>query len=349
MQKTNIAMTQNTHPGCKPEQILIAKFIYPAKISRIFIATKPRSPYSFSMLKNGILLLLLFLFTSCGKFQRIEDGGFTTVTFSAPNAPSSAVMPGGILVYAYSQSFVTNFKIATEADMQGKSIILPNGLYSFYAFGYADGSTMPDANVKCAVEGHNLPVPLDGGARSISLNLTDTQCALGAFAPNSSYTANTGANSANFAKVSFLHCGPGAASAANTFASTSFCGPAQSNYSWFSGLYSARVNLPIFRRDGTSFTRLGDGITGQCRSDTNPGSSDVVFARVPAGAADRPGLFPIEIEAFAGSNCSNYLTKHIFNDGYQFGPKSPSPNLNYKIVQFASQGENLLKYFLIAN
>jgi hypothetical protein len=300
------------------------------------------------MLRASHFLLLFVFFSSCGKFQRIEDGGFTTVTFSAPSSLRAAVMPSGILVYAYSQNFVTNFKISTDADMQGKSITLPNGLYSFYAFGYASGTIMPNADVKCAVLGHAQPIPLNGGARSVSLDLTDSQCAQGAFSPNSSYTANTGANTANFARVDFVHCSSGAIAALTSFVSTSSCGTATTAYSWFSGLYSARVNIPIFRRDGTTFTKLADGIVGQCTTGTNPGFA-AGFARIPAGPSDRPGLFPIEVEAFSGSDCSNYLTKHVFSDGYQFGPKSPSPNQNYKLVQYSTAGENLLKYFLIAN
>ncbi len=60
-------------------------------------------------------------------------------------------MASGILVYAYSQNYVTNFKIATDAEMAGKQVVLPNGQYSFYAFGYDNGSAPFSANVKCAV------------------------------------------------------------------------------------------------------------------------------------------------------------------------------------------------------
>ncbi len=70
-------------------------------------------------------------------------------------------------------------------------------------------------------------------------------------------------------------------------------------------------------------------------------------SRVPAGDSSRPGMFPFEVEAFSGSDCSVYLGKHVFSDGYLFGPKSPSPNTNFNIVTYNSAGENLLRYFLI--
>lgn len=258
-------------------------------------------------------------------------------------------MNSGILVYAYSQNYVTNFKIATDAEMTGKQVVLPNGLYSFYAFGYDNSSFPFTANAKCAVQGHTSPIPLSGGAKAISLDLTDSQCGLGAFAPGSQYSAGTGANPSNFASVSFVHCGTGALGALTTFGSGSNCGTSNTAYmAYTSGLFSLRVKLPIFQRNASQYTRLADGISGACGTASNVGDP-AGASRIPAGPTDRPGLFPFEIEAFSGSDCSVYLGKHVFSDGYLFGPKSPSPNLNHRIVTYSTAGENLLRYFLILN
>src|SRR3990167_845175 len=110
------------------------------------------------MQKFRILRRLVFLafasvlFSACGKFNRLDDGGFTEVrftrSFQSYDFETQTTLTTGLMIYAYSANYITNLHLSSEDD-PNKSITLPNGQYSFYAFGYDSSGTLLSSGVRC--------------------------------------------------------------------------------------------------------------------------------------------------------------------------------------------------------
>jgi hypothetical protein len=300
---------------------------------------------------------------ACGKFSRLDDGGFTTVNFAngfqnfREDLQTSAVLNGGLMIYAYSENYVTNKMLSTELAAAG-SITLPNGAYTFYAVGYPDSSNPLAYTSRCAIAGGNVPIQLNGSQVTVTLNLTSSACTDLAFVGSSSRTfGGTDTNySSGFARVAFATCGTNATSSVGGFSSTSTCGTGDPNHwdtistNWFGVGYVVR--MPIFRRSSGTYTRMADGLVGVCQSAGAgfPSTSSTTLNQLPFGRSDRPGLFPVEVVTYMNSDCSgSQIASHNFRDGLVFGPSSGSANTNYGVANSVVSSANTAIYFLIGN
>lgn len=297
------------------------------------------------------IFCLAILLASCGKFDRLDDGGFTRVTFNQGYHRFGQVGPlssqvGGVLIYAYSPSYVTNLKLADET--QTGSVDLPNGSYLFYAVGFNSASTPFDSNVKCGIVNQTL----DGTSQNITINLTTADCSNGAFVDSTGYSDSTTAT-AMFSRMNFLFCGTGANTAISGFAATSRCGFSNTAYQMIAGPMSYRLVAPIFSRAGGIYNKIGTGITGHCIYASTAGEySNTPAPRFPVGNSSVPGVFPLEVESYSSTDCSgSTYASHNFSDGLMFGPKSGSTNTSSKLVSLAntSIGTRTGIYFLIGN
>ncbi|MCO5143942.1 MAG: hypothetical protein M9962_12700 [Oligoflexia bacterium] len=320
-------------------------------------------------MKRFLFVLGFCFLAGCGKFDRLDDGGFTKVKFfngyqnlgSDPRL--SATMNGGIMIYAYSANYVTNLKLTDETDMSAE-ITLPNGNYSFYAFGYTDATTLLSSDVKCGTVGSTSPIALDGSNKTISINLSYAGCSDGTFNSNNlSYTEGTnsltGDDQYRFSRIDFVFCGTGAATAIGTYsASTEDCS-LNTSYRWGSTSpiqMSYRVSHPIYKIQNGNYQRLGSAILGSCvyvSTQGLPVSNGTALSRIPLGSVNKPGLFPLEVDAYTSTDCSGtYVHKHEFRKGLIFGPDGNSVNTNYAKVPkliFSPSTQNAPNYFLVGN
>lgn len=304
---------------------------------------------------------------ACGKFNRLENGGFTDVKFTrsfmsyGDGFESMATLNGGLMIYAYSSSYVTN-KLLTTEDDANKSITLPNGQYTFYAVGYTSASGPLSSNNRCAVVGAGVPITLDGTAKTVTLNMSQANCADGELVNNTSSFSHggTSASAGDFGRLQLLYCGTGANTAIGSFVSTDTCGYSATAYQWgqgegtsLSGMMSYRISLPVFKRSGGQYQKLDSGITGNCHYVSTGGEqigAVTDLSRVPLGNSAKPGAFPVEISAWGASDCSGTpAAVHYFNDGMLFGPSSGSPSTLSRMLSISSSinSEKSALYFII--
>lgn len=267
-----------------------------------------------------------FLVCSCGKFDRIDDGGFTKVTFKrhSPGQPLiNSVLSQGILIYAYSSSYATNLKITDELSAAG--ITLPNGSYKFFAFGYGYPIDNFGTDLRCAVASADLT----GSAQTVSLTFMQSNCADAAFAPNSSYLDTTSSTVPNsgpfFAQFDFIHCSSAAGTNLATVAATNDCStmPATGINAPWGSVAKFQVVVPIFANANGSYARLGEAYRTPCTNSwpsASGGTSFSQYVRFPVGNTAYPGAFPLEIETFSESSCTSPpIGKHSFQKGLIFG------------------------------
>lgn len=287
-------------------------------------------------------LFTLFFFTlllsGCGKFDRISNTGYTNVTFQRANGdqdPKGAIFNGGALIYAYSDSYVTNMYFPTETAYQ--NISLPNGIYTFYGIGFSQSvdTFNTDNDVRCAV---TAPISLSGGSRNIVVNFRQADCSNGAFTGDGSYTdansSNTAATASTvFSQAEVVFCGTAAGTQLSTLSGTQNCST-QIGTGITAPLTSVakyKIMFPIYAQSGSNFTRLGQGIETSCSNsypDANGGTAFSEYLRVPVGSTSRPGLFAMEFEAYTDGSCtSTPVVRTRFHRGLIFGPSPDSSAL----------------------
>jgi hypothetical protein len=211
------------------------------------------------------------------------------------------------------------------------SFSLPNGTYSFYAFGYsiAFNNTATDNGVRCAV----VPsVQLTGQAQDINITLQQSSCANGAFTGDGAYTSAISAATV-FPVVEVVHCGTAAGTNFGTIAGSQNCSTMAGTgitAIWPSvGKY--QIKYPLYERIGNGFNRLSDGIVSAC-SDTYPSASGGValteYKRVPVGSTNLPFLIPVEFYTYSTATnactATSPIAQHRFHRGLVFGP-DPDP------------------------
>jgi hypothetical protein len=298
------------------------------------------------------------LFTSCGKFDRLEDGGFTEVSFSSPRSgqyQTASTLTNGILITAYSASYVTNIKLTDETS--NVSIVLPNGSYSFYAFGYGYSIDTSGTDVRCAVTGGANPVVLNGNRQTVLLEFKQSNCANAAFAPSAAYLdANTSSTLANsgpiFGEFDFVHCSTAAGTNFGTITSTQTCSTVGGGISASNPSVSKyQVIFPIFKYQNGQFTRLGEAYRSACTNSFPSGSGGTAisqYIRYPVGASSLPYAFPMEIETFSESACtSTPIMANRFHKGVVFGG-DPEGSVYGTALANTTGGTNRVRVFLRA-
>ncbi len=127
-----------------------------------------------SFMKCNYALLLILLFSSCGKLQekfgRLEKGS-TAVTVNT-NRQGAAVINGGLMVYATSLG-APHIRGARHManETQELNWMLPNGTYQFLALAY--DTSMTSGDIRCANGGVHT---LGGGNITITLNFSTSHC-----------------------------------------------------------------------------------------------------------------------------------------------------------------------------
>ncbi len=274
------------------------------------------------------LCAIILTLTACGKFDRLDNGGFTNVTFTRAHSDrlsTTATLTNGIIIYAYSSSFATNLKINDETGTA--NIQLPNGTYTFFAFGYGYNIDSTGVDLRCAVSGGDgSSVSLTGGAASIPLNFMQSNCNHVAFSSGGGALetfTNTVPNSGPFFKaLEVAHCGSGVGTGLSTIAGSTNCSPGWSTGSTVS---KYQIVIPIFVKSGPQFTKIGEAYRSAC-SNTFPSSagspdSASIAVRFPIGNASQSTFFPIEFESFSDASCtSTPLARFRFNKGLINGP-----------------------------
>lgn len=295
--------------------------------------------FNSSLRAYTVPFVTLLLLSACGKFDKIENGGFTEVSFKGSRAGhflTTSTLTNGILITAYGSSYVTNLSIADESVPT--SIVLPNGTYSFYAFGYAYSIHDAGTDMRCAVAGDTTPVVLNGTAQTITLDFRQSHCANGAFTPSSAYldatmTSTLPNSGPVFAPLDFIHCSTAAGTSLSTVASSQDC--STSAGTGLTAVYTNAVKFqkvfPIFKYQGGVFTRMGEAYRSSCSTNATPSSSGQVansqYVRYPVGITSKPYAFPIEIESFTDASCtSTPVMVNKFHKGLIFGA---SPDASY--------------------
>lgn len=309
-------------------------------------------------LKCWSFFLFCFVFlNACGKFSRIEDGGFTSVNIGSAQARSllaTDTLTYGILIYAYSDSYTTNLKLSSESQLA--SIVLPNGNYSFYAFGYAIGFGQSGMNsIRCAVASG---IALQGGTINVGLNFRESECANGVFSPGASYRdANTSStlvsSGAIFAGMEYVHCASSIGTGLNSLTSgTQNCGGSPFSAGWAAALRVQAV-VPIFKRDAAgNYTELGEAYRSTCDSTAyaDPGGNAAISmpVRYPVGITGQNGVFPIRFETFSETACTSApIGRHEFHKGLIFGPSNGVAGFATALVNpGTSANPNTVRVFL---
>lgn len=269
----------------------------------------------------------------CGKFDRLENGGFTTVSFRGNGNPAISTLPGGILIYIYSASYATNLKIANGFTGAEASISLPNGQYSFYAFGYDGDANTFTTNIKCAVAGGSSPIPLDGSAITIPLTFDVATCLTGSFfSPSGLVESSSGTT--NFSRMNVTFCGNGiGTNLANTLISGSDncssggSSPINGTQGPWAAASGYQMIAPLFRAAGTSsFVKMGEAYRSSCiTGSVDSGFNNFANFRFPTGVSGQEGRFPLEFETFSETACTSPpLASHKFHKGAIFGPSPTS-------------------------
>lgn len=282
--------------------------------------------------KLAVLLTAMLCLGACGQYSRIDEAGFTEVSFNAGTKAAgdfeekSTPLPGGILIYIFSDSFATNVKLNDETGTA--ALRVPNGSYSFYAFGYSSGAFQ--GNTRCAVVGGANPIALTGTSTTIPIDLTASGCLDGAFIDTSLFNDGT-----SFNRLQVSHCGT--AVPLTSVSGTTSC--VTTSFSPVIGGY--RLRAPTYVLRNGNFEILGSGLVGNCQlaatsgAFSNPGTPD----RFPVGTAQgRSGVFAFEIDSYTATDCSSAIfATHRFHRGLIFGAHPDSGTLGKATADTSAQ------------
>ncbi len=288
-------------------------------------------------------VVIPFIFLGCGKFDRLTNSGYTQVTFQRTEdskSPNAAIFNGGALIYAYSDTYVTNMYFPTETAYQNVS--LPNGVYTFYGVGFSQSvdTFSTDNDVRCAA---TAPIALTGGARNIVVNFRQADCSNLAFTGGGSFTdansSNTAATASTvFSQAEVVFCSTAAGTGLQTISGTQDCSTMGGTgiSAPLTSVVKYRITLPIYSYGQGNFSRLGDGIQTSC-SNSYPSASGSTamseYMRIPVGSTSRPGLFAAEIEGFSETACtSTPVARARFHRGLVFGPIPDAAELGKLVV-----------------
>lgn len=267
-------------------------------------------------LKCVFSLAVILTLAGCGKFDRLDDGGFTTVTFDhAGQKLTSATLNGGVVIYASSVGYSTNLKISNDDVIA--SISLPNGVYTFYAFGFgvANGVTSMTGDAMCAL---SPPTPLNGSAQNVSLTFTRANCATTGFFAPAGHVLSTSGGMKYFNLTQFAPCGSGADISTLAFAN-------DCNGTTWTGIGGAQLVLPIYQASNlnSSYVKLGELFRSACLTGSgglNNGYANQFSLYLPTGVPGSTQRFPAEIEIFTDASCTSKVTSYKFPNGLSRDP-----------------------------
>jgi len=241
------------------------------------------------------LLLIPFL-AACGKFtdkfSRI-NGSFTRVHFSGrEDSLHQATVDGGVAIYFISTVDASHgraFAFSNKEAINTKSVVLPNGQYKVFAYGW-DGPTYPfDGNSRCGKGDNGAIITLSGASTTVAINLDPGNCQFGT-TNEFAFAEHANAGSTNFDTLSFMLCGgvasPGCTSASGT--------------SWY-----LKAELLGGAKEGGSFTESPAFSLSTCTTASSSAYITTSF-KIPVGGT----LFspPVRFSVYTTPGCTGAAT-----------------------------------------
>lgn len=253
----------------------------------------------------GALLLVPFL-VACGKFadkfSRI-NGDYTRVHFSdrGRNAlEEAATVDGGVMIYFISTASSDvghGFGFTTKEIASNASVVLPNGQYMVYAYGW-DGPSGFSGQSRCGKGAGGSVITLSGASTTITLNLDPNNC--GFNTANDFGVAYQGTTSSNdFDAMDIAFC------AGATYPSCT----SSSSGTW----YMKAELLGGIKQGAGSFTEVSPNTLSVC--STASGSGSIVSGlKLPIGGnAFSP---PLRLSFFNNASCTGTASgTYLFADG----------------------------------
>jgi hypothetical protein len=253
----------------------------------------------------GILVLMPALM-GCGKFadkfSRI-NGDVTRVHFdnSRNDQVEGQTLSGGLMIYFIDQNDTNKgraFGFNSESAVLGKSVLIPNGSYRVYAYGFA-GANMLEGQVKCGRGDGGQLITLGGSAKTVTIDLSASACGFGTNNEFGTANASDDPSFNNFDTMKVVLCS----------------GPANVCTTTTDGTWYVKAEILAGARSAPgNFTETAlDTLSSGCNTST--GSNYLVTNfRVPVGGS----VFspPIRVRIFPDNTCSGTASgTYQFPDG----------------------------------
>jgi hypothetical protein len=179
------------------------------------------------------------------------------------------------------------FGFDSESQINSKSVVLPNGPYKVYAYGWDSGSPF-QGNVRCGYGDGGSDVNLSGAAKTVTLTFNKANCSFGSGSAFGIALESNDPTNDNFDTMSVQLC-------------TGAAYPSCSSSS--SGTWYVKTELlgGIKPPDGTFVEGSGFNITSGCSSGGSPSNIATNF-RMPIG-----GNFfspPMRIKIYDNAGCT---------------------------------------------
>lgn len=256
---------------------------------------------------GGFLLFaaLASALTGCGKFMdkfsRI-NGDVTMVHFSSRGGGEfqiAGVLTGGLMLYFIDQGDTKKgraFGFASEDELKNSSVLLPNGTYRVYAYGWDGGQKLAGYS-RCALGDGGSDVVLSGAARTVTLTLDMASCQFGS---DTEFSMANGADSTagNFDLFNLTLCDGSAYSCSGATVG-----------SWY---LRAELLGGIKPSDGLFDENATYSIQSDCSSASSSGTINS-NVRLPVGGSQFSP--PLRIKVFSDSSCTTASATFSFLDG----------------------------------
>lgn len=277
------------------------------------------------------LIFLLPLLTACGKFaekfSRI-NGSYTAVHFDhRQNQILPATVDGGIMIYFIDQvdsSRGFSFGFSSNESVNTKPVLLPNGQYRVYAYGW-DGASTLAGQTRCGKGSNGDLITLAGSSTTISLNLDPGNCQFGT-ANDFGVLYQGAVSDTNYDVMDVAFC---------TGAAYPSCSAASG------GTFYVMAELLGGKKNATnSQTEFTDFTISAC-SAVSGTSSVATGIRLPIGGSSFSP--PVRIKVFTNSVCSGTASgTYSFPDGIK-GYLSVSSGSSYYVDVPVSSNSFILK------
>lgn len=281
----------------------------------------------------GALLLIPFL-AACGKFadkfSRI-NGSFTRVHFSGrEDSLEQATVDGGIAIYfinAADNNQGRTFVFSSKEAINSKSVVLPNGQYKVFAFGW-DGPSYPfTGSSRCGKGDNGSLITLSGASTTVAIGLDPGNCSYGS---STEFAFAEHTNTSTFDTLNFVLCN-GAASIGCSQASGS---------SWF-----LKTELLGGSKDGANFTE-SSGYTLSTCTVASSSANIVTSYKIPVGGS----LFspPVRFSVYSSAGCSGVASgTYSFPEGLKqyMGAASGSSYFLYTPASGSAYQLSVSSYF----
>lgn len=254
-------------------------------------------------------MLLAPLLTGCGKFtdkfSRI-NGDVTRVYFDSRNDQmhNAAVLNGGLMIYfmdASNHDAGKAFGFSSEDLVNSKSVLLANGQYKVYAYGWS-GSNKLEGQVRCGYGDGGNVITLSGAATTVSISLNQGNCAFGSASPFGTASGGNASSATNFKLLTTRFCSGEAYPNCSDSSSGTFWMKAELLAGYGSGGVNDFTETPEFN--------VASGCSSASSSNAFLSSSFVI----PLGGSNYFSP-PVRLSFYPDSSCTSASGTYLFNDG----------------------------------